>query len=116
MCQYSDPKCSYHCFYLICAATTECLDYLATWRAIDIIRISYKEQDAIFRFVAAIIHLGKLNLRVHENEAYLAGDIGTSLQQAFLRDLVVISLKQDFRKHSLCCNYSKQSTSCCKCW
>ncbi|KAK6937825.1 Myosin head, motor domain [Dillenia turbinata] len=35
-------------------------DYLATRRAMDIVGISEKDQDAIFRVVAAILHLGNI--------------------------------------------------------
>ncbi|CAL5415679.1 unnamed protein product [Camellia sinensis] len=35
-------------------------DYLATRRAMDIVGISQKDQDAIFRVVAAILHLGNV--------------------------------------------------------
>ncbi|KAG9142902.1 hypothetical protein Leryth_016271 [Lithospermum erythrorhizon] len=89
VCQISDPERNYHCFYLLCAAPKEevekyklsdpksfhylnqsnCYelvgisdaeDYLATIRAMDIVGISKQEQDAIFRVVAAILHLGNL--------------------------------------------------------
>ncbi|KAI7990219.1 Myosin-11 [Camellia lanceoleosa] len=89
VCQVSDPERNYHCFYLLCAAPPEevakyklgdpksfhylnqsnCYDlvgisdahdYLATRRAMDIVGISQKDQDAIFRVVAAILHLGNV--------------------------------------------------------
>ncbi|KAK6164543.1 hypothetical protein DH2020_001407 [Rehmannia glutinosa] len=89
VCQISDPERNYHCFYLLCAAPQEELDkyklghpktfhylnqsncyelvgisdahdYLATRRAMDIVGISQKEQDAIFRVVASILHLGNV--------------------------------------------------------
>ncbi|TYJ24105.1 hypothetical protein E1A91_A08G238000v1 [Gossypium mustelinum] len=89
VCQVSDPERNYHCFYLLCAAPAEevekyklgkpqsyhylnqsrCYelvgvsdahDYLATRRAMDIVGISEKEQEAIFRVVAAILHLGNI--------------------------------------------------------
>ncbi|XP_052169866.1 myosin-11-like isoform X2 [Diospyros lotus] len=89
VCQISDPERNYHCFYLLCAAPQEevqkyklgnpkefhylnqsnCYelvgvsdahDYLATRRAMDIVGISQQEQDAIFRVVAAILHLGNI--------------------------------------------------------
>lgn len=89
VCQISDPERNYHCFYLLCAAPQEEIekyklgnpksfhylnqsncyelvgvsdahDYLATRRAMDIVGISGKEQDAIFRVVAAILHLGNI--------------------------------------------------------
>ncbi|XP_071718117.1 myosin-9 [Rutidosis leptorrhynchoides] len=89
VCQISDPERNYHCFYLLCAAPSEEIkkyklgdpksfhylnqsncyklvgvddahDYLATRRAMDIVGISKKEQDAIFRIVASILHLGNI--------------------------------------------------------
>ncbi|KAL2942705.1 Myosin-11 [Bienertia sinuspersici] len=90
VCQVNDPERNYHCFYLLCAAPQEeiekyklgspktfhylnqskCFelvgvsdahDFLATRRAMDIVGISEKEQDAIFRVVAAILHLGNID-------------------------------------------------------
>ncbi|XP_021901980.1 myosin-17-like [Carica papaya] len=90
VCQISDPERNYHCFYLLCAAPPEvrekyklesprsfhylnqsnCYEldgvddtqeYLATRRAMDIVGISEEEQDAIFRVVAAILHLGNVD-------------------------------------------------------
>lgn len=90
VCQISDPERNYHCFYLLCAAPPEdrekfklespqsyhylnqsksyelegvsdAHEYLATRRAMDIVGISEEEQDAIFRVVAAILHLGNIN-------------------------------------------------------
>ncbi|KAL0322108.1 UNVERIFIED_CONTAM: Myosin-11, partial [Sesamum calycinum] len=87
VCQVSDPERNYHCFYLLCAAPKEEIekykldhpksfhylnqskcyelvgvsdahDYLATRRAMDVVGISKAEQEAIFRVVAAILHLG----------------------------------------------------------
>ncbi|EEF48041.1 myosin XI, putative [Ricinus communis] len=89
VCQISDPERNYHCFYLLCAAPLEerakykledpksfhylnqsncyALDgvddaeeYIATRRAMDIVGISEEEQEAIFRVVAAVLHLGNI--------------------------------------------------------
>ncbi|XP_060189336.1 myosin-17-like isoform X2 [Lycium barbarum] len=89
VCQISNPERNYHCFYLLCAAPAEEIEryklgnpksfhylnqskcyaldgvndaeeYLATRRAMDIVGISEEEQDAIFRVVAAILHLGNI--------------------------------------------------------
>ncbi|KAG4970205.1 hypothetical protein JHK85_036626 [Glycine max] len=89
VCQLSDPERNYHCFYLLCAAPAEekekyklgspssfhylnqskcyALDgvddaeeYLATRRAMDVVGISEEEQEAIFRVIAAILHLGNI--------------------------------------------------------
>ncbi|XP_042488470.1 myosin-17-like [Macadamia integrifolia] len=90
VCQVSDPERNYHCFYLLCAAPPEDIakyklgnpksfhylnqsscyaldgvneshEYLATRRAMDIVGISEGEQEAIFRVVAAILHLGNID-------------------------------------------------------
>ncbi|CAO2841967.1 unnamed protein product, partial [Amaranthus hypochondriacus] len=90
VCQVSDPERNYHCFYLLCAAPqevrekykldnpekfhylnqTNCYrldgvddseEYLATRRAMDVVGISAEDQEAIFRVVAAILHLGNVN-------------------------------------------------------
>ncbi|XAR61129.1 Myosin ATPase [Bertholletia excelsa] len=89
VCQISDLERNYHCFYLLCAAPPEEIekyklenasmfhylnqshcyeldgvsdadDYLATRRAMDVVGISHQEQDAIFRVVAAVLHLGNV--------------------------------------------------------
>ncbi|CAN0886361.1 XI-E [Linum grandiflorum] len=90
VCQVSDPERNYHCFYLLCAAPKEEIEkyklgnpksfhylnqsncyelvggndannYLATRRAMNIVGISEVEQEAIFRIVAAILHLGNID-------------------------------------------------------
>ncbi|GAV72973.1 Myosin_head domain-containing protein/IQ domain-containing protein/DIL domain-containing protein/Myosin_N domain-containing protein [Cephalotus follicularis] len=89
VCQISDPERNYHCFYLLCSAPPEvrekyklenpksfhylnqsscyvldgvddAQEYLATRRAMDVVGISEEEQEAIFRVVAAILHLGNI--------------------------------------------------------
>ncbi|PKA59009.1 hypothetical protein AXF42_Ash001102 [Apostasia shenzhenica] len=90
VCQINSPERNYHCFYLLCAAPQEVKDkyklesppsfhylnqsdcyeldgvddsheYLETRRAMDIVGICEEEQEAIFRVVAAILHLGNIN-------------------------------------------------------
>ncbi|XP_023645044.1 myosin-5 isoform X2 [Capsella rubella] len=90
VCQISDPERNYHCFYLLCAAPPEDIEkyqlknpqsfhylnqsncykldgiddaseYLETRKAMDVVGISNDEQEAIFRVVAAILHLGNIN-------------------------------------------------------
>lgn len=90
VCQISNPERNYHCFYLLCAAPEEDIasyklgspksfhylnqsscyelegvndahEYLATRRAMDIVGINEEEQEAIFRVVAAILHLGNID-------------------------------------------------------
>ncbi|GAB2281889.1 hypothetical protein Dimus_016455 [Dionaea muscipula] len=89
VCQVSDPERNYHCFYMLCAAPSEVVlkyklgnprmfhylnqsncfelegmddgkEYHATRRAMDVVGISSEEQDAIFRVVAAVLHLGNV--------------------------------------------------------
>ncbi|XP_008438435.1 myosin-6 isoform X1 [Cucumis melo] len=89
VCQVSDPERNYHCFYMLCAAPTEEIEkyklgnprtfhylnqsncyeldgvddskeYLSTRKAMDVVGISTTEQDAIFRVVAAVLHLGNV--------------------------------------------------------
>ncbi|CAA0823240.1 Myosin-11 [Striga hermonthica] len=89
VCQISDPERNYHCFYLLCSAPQEEIekyklghpktfhylnqsnchelvgvsdahDYLAIRKAMDVVGISQNEQDAIFRVVASILHLGNV--------------------------------------------------------
>ncbi|KAL3506296.1 hypothetical protein ACH5RR_031678, partial [Cinchona calisaya] len=89
VCQVSDPERNYHCFYMLCAAPSEDVEkyklgdprmfhylnqsncyeldgvdeskeYLVTRRAMDVVGISSDEQDAIFRVVAAVLHLGNI--------------------------------------------------------
>ncbi|XP_031126297.1 myosin-12 isoform X2 [Ipomoea triloba] len=90
VCQVSDPERNYHCFYMLCAAPPEDVkrykvgdprtyhylnqsscyevanvddarEYLETRNAMDVVGIGQDEQDAIFRVVAAILHLGNIN-------------------------------------------------------
>uniref|UniRef100_A0A6M2FA78 Myosin motor domain-containing protein n=1 Tax=Populus davidiana TaxID=266767 RepID=A0A6M2FA78_9ROSI len=96
VCQISDPERNYHCFYLLCAAPQEEIEkyklgnpksfhylnqsncyelvgvsdaqeYITTRRAMDVVGINVKEQDAIFRVVAAILHLGNINFEKDED-------------------------------------------------
>ncbi|KAM7466320.1 hypothetical protein LguiB_013882 [Lonicera macranthoides] len=89
VCQVSDPERNYHCFYMLCDAppeeteryklgdakkfhylnqsncykldgVDESKEYLATKKAMGIVGISSDEQEAIFRVVAAILHLGNV--------------------------------------------------------
>ncbi|KAM5553425.1 myosin-6-like [Rosa sericea] len=90
VCQVSDPERNYHCFYMLCAAPPEDVEryklgnpktfrylnqsncykldgvddskeYLTTRKAMDVVGISPDEQDAIFRVVAAVLHLGNID-------------------------------------------------------
>ncbi|THU72589.1 hypothetical protein C4D60_Mb04t13790 [Musa balbisiana] len=48
-----------NCYELV--GVSDAHDYLATRRAMDIVGISAQEQDAIFRVVAGILHLGNID-------------------------------------------------------
>ncbi|OWM84367.1 hypothetical protein CDL15_Pgr021936 [Punica granatum] len=90
VCQISDRERNYHCFYLLCSAPAEEIEayklgdprsfhylnqsscyelddvndaqeYLATRRAMDVVGINENDQEAIFRVVAAILHLGNID-------------------------------------------------------
>ncbi|KAM7256748.1 hypothetical protein ACFE04_012489 [Oxalis oulophora] len=103
VCQISESERNYHCFYLLCAAPPEEIekyklgspksfhylnqsscyelvgvdesnDYLATRRAMDIVGISVKEQEAIFRVVAAILHLGNVDFAKGDEETSVLKD------------------------------------------
>nr|AAM44879.1 Putative myosin heavy chain [Oryza sativa Japonica Group] len=86
--QISESERNYHCFYQLCASgqdadkyklahprnfnylnqshtyelegVNEAEEYLKTRRAMDIVGISFSHQEAIFRTVAAILHLGNI--------------------------------------------------------
>ncbi|RID44355.1 hypothetical protein BRARA_I01152 [Brassica rapa] len=89
VCQVSDSERNYHCFYMLCAAPPEdirklkledpttyrylnqshCIklegmddskEYTKTREAMGIVGISVEEQEAIFRVLAAILHLGNI--------------------------------------------------------
>ncbi|CAI0383211.1 unnamed protein product [Linum tenue] len=89
VCQVSSPERNYHCFYMLCAAPpedikkfrvgsarsfrylnqSECIEldgiddpkeYALTRNAMSVVGISDEEQDAIFRVVAAVLHLGNV--------------------------------------------------------
>ncbi|XP_071696471.1 myosin-15 [Rutidosis leptorrhynchoides] len=86
--QITDPERNYHCFYQLCASgkdaenyklghpsnfhylnqskvyelegVSSAEEYVKTRRAMDIVGISHDEQEAIFRTLAAILHLGNI--------------------------------------------------------
>ncbi|KAG8055649.1 hypothetical protein GUJ93_ZPchr0001g33025 [Zizania palustris] len=90
VCQINSPERNYHCFYFLCAAPSEdikryklgdpssfhylnqssCIrvdgindaeEYLLTRNAMDTVGITEQEQEAIFRVVAAVLHLGNIS-------------------------------------------------------
>ncbi|XP_021321162.1 protein OPAQUE1 isoform X3 [Sorghum bicolor] len=86
--QVSESERNYHCFYQLCASgkdadkyklahprnfyylnqshmyeldgVSDAEEYLKTRRAMDIVGICFSDQEAIFRIVAAILHLGNI--------------------------------------------------------
>ncbi|XP_062160286.1 myosin-15 [Alnus glutinosa] len=86
--QITNPERNYHCFYQLCASgrdaekykldhpsqfhylnqsktyeldgVSSIEEYMKTRRAMDIVGISHEEQDAIFRTLAAILHIGNI--------------------------------------------------------
>lgn len=86
--QISDPERNYHCFYQLCASPEDrdmyklgdtrmfhylnqsntyeldgvnnAEEYSKTRRAMDVVGINLEEQEAIFRILAAILHLGNI--------------------------------------------------------
>ncbi|WCJ24163.1 myosin 2 [Euphorbia peplus] len=92
VCQVSDPERNYHCFYMLCSAPQEDIkkyklenprsfhylnqshcfeldglnesdEYITTRKAMEVVGISDDEQNAIFRVVAAILHLGNIEFK-----------------------------------------------------
>ncbi|XP_066368156.1 myosin-17-like isoform X10 [Miscanthus floridulus] len=90
VCQINSPERNYHCFYFLCAAPSEdiksykladpssfhylnqstCIkldeisdakEYLATRSAMNTVGITEQEQEATFRVVAAVLHLGNIS-------------------------------------------------------
>uniref|UniRef100_A0A0A0KIK2 Myosin motor domain-containing protein n=2 Tax=Cucumis sativus TaxID=3659 RepID=A0A0A0KIK2_CUCSA len=86
--QITNPERNYHCFYQLCASgrdaekykldhpshfrylnqsktyeldgVSNAEEYIRTRRAMDIVGISHEDQEAIFRTLAAILHLGNV--------------------------------------------------------
>ncbi|RAL52847.1 hypothetical protein DM860_007615 [Cuscuta australis] len=98
--QITDPERNYHCFYQLCASgvdaekyklshpshfhylnqsktyeldgVSSAEEYVKTRRAMDIVGISNEEQEAIFRTLAAILHLGNIDFspgKEHDSSA-----------------------------------------------
>ncbi|CAA0818666.1 Myosin-8 [Striga hermonthica] len=130
VCQVSDPERNYHCFYMLCAAppedvekyklgnprtfhylnqsncyeldgVDECKEYLSTRRAMDVVGISSDEQDAIFRVVAAILHLGNIEFaKVSESDASQPKDDQSRFHLKTAADLLMCD--EESLEDSLC--------------
>ncbi|CAN1217160.1 XI-I [Linum perenne] len=102
--QITDPERNYHCFYQLCASgrkdaerynldhpshfhylnqsktyeldgVSNAEEYLRTRRAMDVVGISNEEQEAIFRTLAAILHLGNIEFSPgHEHDSSVIKD------------------------------------------
>ncbi|KAF3631800.1 Myosin-11 [Capsicum annuum] len=123
VCQVSDPERNYHCFYLLCAAPQEVVekyklgspktfhylnqsscyelvgvsdaqDYLATRRAMDVVGISEQEQEAIFRVVASVLHLGNLQFaKGEEIDSSVLKDDKSKFHLQTVAELLMCDLK-----------------------
>ncbi|KAL3634418.1 hypothetical protein CASFOL_021472 [Castilleja foliolosa] len=130
VCQLSDPERNYHCFYMLCAAPPEDIEkyklgnprtfhylnqsncfeldgvdelkeYLSTRRAMDVVGISSDEQDAIFRVVAAILHLGNIEFaKVSESDASQPKDDQSRFHLKTAADLLMCN--EESLEDSLC--------------
>ncbi|KAM2004733.1 hypothetical protein ACFX15_028150 [Malus domestica] len=130
VCQVSDPERNYHCFYMLCAAPAEDVkryklgdprtfhylnqsscyevanvddarEYLETRNAMDVVGISQEEQDAIFRVVAAILHLGNID--------FIKGD---EVDSSKLKDDKSCSHLQTSAELLMCDNKSLEDSLC----
>ncbi|KAL0561924.1 hypothetical protein IC582_002369 [Cucumis melo] len=130
VCQVSDPERNYHCFYMLCAAPpedvkkfkvgdprtfhylnqTNCYEvanvddsreYLETRNAMDVVGINQDEQDAIFRVVAAILHLGNIEfMKGKEVDSSKVKDEKSNYHLRTAAELLMCDVKA--LEHSLC--------------
>ncbi|XP_019258831.1 PREDICTED: myosin-15 [Nicotiana attenuata] len=111
--QITDPERNYHCFYQLCASgmdaekyklgnpsdfhylnqsktyeldgVSNAEEYIKTRRAMDIVGITQEEQEAIFRTLAAILHLGNIEFspgKEHDSSVIKDEKSGFHLQMA----------------------------------
>ncbi|GLT85614.1 hypothetical protein SLE2022_038000 [Rubroshorea leprosula] len=114
--QITDPERNYHCFYQLCASGKDAeryklahpsqfhylnqsktyeLDgvsneeeYMKTRRAMDIVGISHEDQEAIFRALAAILHLGNIEFSPgKEHDSSVIKDQKSSFHMQMAADL-----------------------------
>ncbi|KAL3812396.1 hypothetical protein ACJIZ3_013664 [Penstemon smallii] len=132
VCQVSDPERNYHCFYMLCAAPAEDIEkyklgnarlfhylnqsncyeldgvddskeYLSTRRAMDVVGISSDEQDAIFRVVAAILHLGNIEFaKVSDSDASQPKDDQSRSHLKTAAELLMQVCNEQSLEDSLC--------------
>ncbi|OVA08348.1 IQ motif [Macleaya cordata] len=114
--QITDPERSFHCFYQLCASgkvaerykldhpsnfhylnqsktyeldgVSNAKEYMRTRRAMDIVGISLDDQEAIFRTLAAILHLGNIEFSPgKENDSSTIKDQKSSFHLQMAADL-----------------------------
>ncbi|KAF3961036.1 hypothetical protein CMV_014301 [Castanea mollissima] len=77
-----------NCYELV--GVSDAHDYLTTKRAMDIVGISQKEQDAIFRVVAAILHLGNVDFaKGEESDSSILKDEESKFRLQMTADLLM---------------------------
>ncbi|KAK4573007.1 hypothetical protein RGQ29_031110 [Quercus rubra] len=77
-----------NCYELV--GVSDAHDYLTTKRAMDIVGISQKEQDAIFRVVAAILHLGNIDFAEgEESDSSILKDEESKFRLQMTADLLM---------------------------
>ncbi|KAF9680941.1 hypothetical protein SADUNF_Sadunf06G0173900 [Salix dunnii] len=114
--QITDPERNYHCFYQLCASerdaekykldnpchfhylnqskiyeldgVSNAEEYIKTRRAMDIVGISNEDQEAIFRILAAILHLGNIEFSPgKEHDSSTVKDEKSSFHMQMAADL-----------------------------
>ncbi|KAJ6361735.1 hypothetical protein OIU78_002207 [Salix suchowensis] len=114
--QITDPERNYHCFYQLCASerdaekykldnphhfhylnqskiyeldgVSNAEEYIKTRRAMDIVGISNEDQEAIFRILAAILHLGNIEFSPgKEHDSSTVQDEKSSFHMQMAADL-----------------------------
>ncbi|MBA0835769.1 hypothetical protein Goarm_008029 [Gossypium armourianum] len=114
--QITDPERNYHCFYQLCASgkdaekfklghpshfhylnqsktydlegVSNAEEYMKTRRAMDIVGISHEEQEAIFRTLAAILHLGNVEFSPgREHDSSVVKDQKSTFHMQMAADL-----------------------------
>ncbi|XP_022732058.1 myosin-15-like isoform X5 [Durio zibethinus] len=132
--QITDPERNYHCFYQLCASgkdaekyklghpshchylnqsktyelegVSSAEEYMKTRRAMDIVGINHEDQEAIFRTLAAILHLGNIEFspgREHDSSVIKDQKSTFHMQMAAdlfrLVDKINMSVGQDLNSH-----------------
>ncbi|XP_031407550.1 myosin-15 isoform X2 [Punica granatum] len=120
--QITDPERNYHCFYQLCASggdaekyklehpshfhylnqsktyeldgISNAEEYVKTRRAMDIVGISSEDQEAIFRILAAILHLGNIEFSPgKEHDSSVIKDQKSSFHLQIAADLFMCDVK-----------------------